>query len=342
MRVSHQPMQPHHIPECVELIASHPVVGPRYGKRVSDLGTVWARLLHSDAQVARVLHAGEGPAPPICCVGFSVFVTDEFVREMKRPPGFWVGPELSKRILEGRSPVLSDSQVLEANSRGGLNLLVWEGCVRREFETESDVHRTVMIGFIEAHRGYLWKELISSQLESADRLLWTIKTGGLWWNPRKRCYTDVLENPREIVQKPHVVGITREIEVGRQVPWANSWVGTLFQYQVPKCGFSRREQKMLSAALASDSGTDLELSRTLGVSLPTVKKVWLSVYERAADHLPEILPNSPRPQSPACERGREKRRRLLAYLREHPEELRPFSQKIPHCPSELSCTRSAS
>ena len=27
-------------------------------------------------------------------------------------------------------------------------------------------------------------------------------------------------------------------------------------------------------------------------------------------------------------RGREKRRRLLAYLREHPEELRPFSRKL--------------
>ncbi len=42
------------------------------------------------------------------------------------PPQFWVGPELARRLLKGESPVLSDEQLREDNSHGGLNLVVLE------------------------------------------------------------------------------------------------------------------------------------------------------------------------------------------------------------------------
>jgi hypothetical protein len=61
-------------------------------------------------------------------VGVSVFVQDDFLSEMKQPPHFWLGPELIRRMTQGESPLLSGKQLREANSCGGLNLLVWEGC----------------------------------------------------------------------------------------------------------------------------------------------------------------------------------------------------------------------
>jgi hypothetical protein len=56
--------------------------------------------------------------------------------------------------------------------------------------------------------------------------------------------------------------------------------------------------------------------------------MWVSIYQRVEDCLPELIGDPLRSDLPASGRGREKRRRLLAYLREHPEELRPVSRKL--------------
>ena len=92
------------------------------------------------------------------------------MRELKSPPIFWIGPELAKRTVSGYSPVLTDKQLREANSCGGLNLVVWEGCLRPDFVKNSELHRSTMNTFVGEHRGYLWKEAISSQVECVERL----------------------------------------------------------------------------------------------------------------------------------------------------------------------------
>jgi len=79
--------------------------------------------------------------------------------------------------------------------------------------------------------------------------------------------------------------------------------------------------------IARDGGTDQELSQNLRVSVPTVKKMWLSIYRRVADHLPALSANQSQPDVWSVRRGKEKKRGLLAYLREHPEELRPVCRR---------------
>lgn len=327
MALRSRPMQPKDVRECAEIIETHPVSRPRYGDRIGDLSKAWLRLLNFEAKHAIVFQAGDGPRTTICCVGVTVFVTDDFMREMKTPPSFWVGPELTKRILSGNSPVLLDKQFRDANSCGGLNLVTWEGCFRSGYETNSEVTRYSMTKFVEIHSGFLLKEVTAAQVESVERLRWTVQTGGLLWNPTKSRYENPIQgDANEFIRKPHVVGTTRTIELERPESWASSWVGALFDYHPPVCGFSRAEQRLLQAALAGESGTDQELTETLGVSLPTIKKMWLSVYRRVTDCRPETILDCA--QAGTEERGKEKRRRLLAYLREHPEELRPVSKKL--------------
>ena len=45
MSIRHRPLQPPDLRECVEMIATHPIVGPRYGEAVSDLRPAWLRLI---------------------------------------------------------------------------------------------------------------------------------------------------------------------------------------------------------------------------------------------------------------------------------------------------------
>lgn len=86
------------------------------------------------------VYAEEGPRAPICFVGVGAIVNDDFVHELKTPPHFWLGPELTKRLLRDDSPILSEKQLRDGNSRGGLNLMVWEGCASRGFENNPELY----------------------------------------------------------------------------------------------------------------------------------------------------------------------------------------------------------
>ena len=83
------------------------------------------------------------------------------------------------------------------------------------------------------------------------------------------------------------------------------------------------DQELLLAAL--EGLTDAELADVLGLKLPALKKRWASLFDRVGRVRPDLVPQSD--HETAHTRGPQKRHRLLAYLREHPEELRPRSAK---------------
>lgn len=322
MSLRSRPMRPGDVAECVRIVETHPVIGPRYGDALRRLRRAWLRVLRCEARASAVIEVVDGAHSKISFVGMSVFVHDDFMRELKTPPFFWIGPELVRRILGGSSPLLSDREVREANSRGGMNLVVWEGCFLQDLRQQPEIYRKSVSVFHEHHCGYLWKEVIAPQMESEEQLKWILQTGGLIWDAAKGCYVESLEkDPRKFVQTPHIVGMTREAE--RRRP--GSWAGAIFDYHPPQIGFSKGEQQLLLSALSG--GTDEELSNCLGTSPSTIKTTWRSVYNRAASRLPELFPEPSEANASASQRGKEKRRHLLAYVREHPEELRPVSRR---------------
>ncbi|HJU08882.1 MAG TPA: hypothetical protein VJ727_10435 [Rhodanobacteraceae bacterium] len=320
-----RPMQQADVDQCVDIVARHPVIGPRYGADIENLGHAWRRLLGSAAVTHAVFELPDQKRARIVGLGFAVFVRDEFIREIKTPPLRWVGPELARRVTERNSPILTNSEVRDANSGAGLSEVVWEGMGIPEFARTMDFYHHMVGAYVETHRGLLLKEIIVAQAAYVERMLWVDQGGGLYWNPAHQKYEKAPPEPAEIlVTRPHLVGITRELD--RQ--WPGSWMGTLFDYRPPRFGFSPSEQQLLLAALKSFHGTDQELASALHLSVPTIKKMWGSIYRRVADCDPELIPDSALAESGTRERGREKRRSLLAYVREHPEELRPHSRKL--------------
>ena len=315
-----RPMERKDVAECSAIIAAHPLIAPRHGTAIKDLSRAWLRLLGSEAMTTAVFEEVEKARASIFGVG--VFVRDLFIQEMKAPRQFWYGPELVKRILGGNSPVLSDQEVRQANSGEGLNELVWETLALESHSKRADVYHLMGRAYIQIHRGFRLKEMITSQAESEERLQWAIDAGGLYWDPKSACYVKSLKNGSgQFVRNPHIVGITRELELGRP----GSWVGSLFDYQPPRFYFSAGEQRMLSRAISDPIGTNTALAKILGVSLPTVKKMWLSIYDRVAEIASELIGGAK--IGAENKRGTEKRRHLLAYLREHPEELRPVARR---------------
>lgn len=49
MILPYRQMQPRDVPECVDIVASNPVLKERYGAAISALGEAWLRLLGNQA-----------------------------------------------------------------------------------------------------------------------------------------------------------------------------------------------------------------------------------------------------------------------------------------------------
>ena len=161
---------------CVDIIARHPFIGPRYGTLLGDLGPVWLSLLGCEAFRAYVYEDLQGSSPRLIGIGCSAIITDAFLQEAKTPPFFWIGAELTRRIHRGQSPLLSDKQVREANSNLGVNVTVWDGAV-----SVSDMHRdevsfSFLSTFIQLHRGFLLKEIVG-QGSTEDTLAAVLRAG---------------------------------------------------------------------------------------------------------------------------------------------------------------------
>jgi hypothetical protein len=77
-----------------------------------------------------------------------------------------------------------------------------------------------------------------------------------------------------------------------------------------------------------ESGTDEEISDRLFISQSAIKKTWRSAYERVDAFGLATIPKNSKYHEGLIKRGRKKKEHLLAYLRDHPEELRPFSRRI--------------
>lgn len=118
----------------------------------------------------------------------------------------------------------------------------------------------------------------------------------------------------------YLTGISRD-EAKRSPGYATY----LFRHVEPSLGLSPGEQEVLLAAL--DGMTDISIARELAISLSSVKKKLLSAFAKAADRWPEDFPDYQYGCPVNETRGPEKRRSLLAHLRDRPEELRPWSPK---------------
>src|SRR5687768_6982783 len=309
---------------CVGVIEGNPAIARRYGPAIASLRPAWRHLIGHEAVQTAVFEEIESGRTRVWGVGVGVFVHDAFLHALKTPPMFWFGPELARRVTRGESPILSDGEVREANSTDGLNLLVWEGWSLPEFACRPDANRLRVSAFLDGYRGFRIKEAITSQVESVQRLQWNIDVGGMLWDPIGGRYVDTVgRDLAAICSEPHVVGTTPEVEASR----LGSWIGPLFGYRRPRVGFSPCEQRLLTAALPGWR-TDEELCRDLNTTVPAVKSTWRTIFTRAASRLPDLFEVTTQVDALSGKRGKERRRLLLAYLRDHPEELRPLSRTL--------------
>ena len=293
-----------------------------YPEGCSQLLEMWRALLSNGAmQISLVEDRAKPLALRIISFSATVFVTDEFCSEArsKLPP--YLGVHLARRFLSGKLPLLNRKQVARANARKGLNVIMcFGGCQSDQFSPEEllAVREKQSEAFHLSHRGYRLREFLADVI-GAEAAQWMLDSGA----HLRRDYSHFFEKHGapmpETSQRPWLVGLTEKEALANP----GSYLSSLFVNTPPRFHFSPSEQLLLQHALAAE--TCDELAKSLFISPWTVKKRWHAIYERVANVDRELLP--PVASGPhVVSRGAERRRHLLHYLRQHLEELRPWSQ----------------
>jgi hypothetical protein len=290
--------------ECLEIQPA--CIGDQIVGRSTAL-RVWKALLNNPAFQANVIESERPIARhKIVACGMGVFVSGAFAdREIRNPR-----PGLNSRIIagiaSGEPMVLSRAEIAVGNAGEGIDFVNMYGTWRdgiMNADQLAEVHALLGTSFVEHFAGYRFNRVLKEAI-GHSRIALARATG---------TYRLVAE-----FQGPEsaLAVVTRESALA--APY--SVASTMYRYQAPVLRLRPAEQKLLAAAL--DGKTDAELSADLGLSIEAIKKRWMSIFERVEEFKPDILSKTD-PYSDG--RGPQKRHRVVAYVRTHPEELRPFS-----------------
>jgi DNA-binding CsgD family transcriptional regulator len=300
----------------------HESLGLPYSKRSwRVLPEVWRTLLSKGAMLlCLVADRAKLVGSRIVSFGAIVFVTDEFCSEArsKLPP--YLGLELARQYLSHQLPVLNREQVARANAGDGLNVMMcFEGWAQDGLPPEQlfAVRAKQSEALHLALSGYRVKEFLANPI-GADTSQWMLDAGARL----RRDYSNYFRKnhlPRpESSSWPYLIGLTKQ----EALTHPGSSLAGLFVYTTPRFHFNRSQRVLLRHALMGE--TCEELATSLSISPWTVKKRWHAIYDRVSDVDSELLPPLTANSLYATSRGPERRRRLLNYLRQHFEELRPF------------------
>jgi hypothetical protein len=330
--ISWRPIRPAELEKCLSINPKgmgHEIVG-----RARALAA-WQGLLKSRSFQSFAIESDE-PIQGHRIVGFgaSVFVSAAFVERETADPQPGLNARLISSIASGQAVVLTAKQVGYENAQGCLHLVVLQGGSMLDILTPEqcqDVLRQVSLAVPYCLDGYRVRRALMEATSAKEIgyaklfLIWKVQStledfhrhnpGNSWNRDRALFAIDVPDRPYFLVLGGH--------------------------HREPVLGLRSSDQELLAAALKGS--TDMELAKELRLKLPTLKKRWASIYNRVAIAKPDLLPGFDDNLDRQA-RGRQKRHRLLAYVREHPEELRPFlhPQMSQRRPSSQSSGSSAS
>jgi hypothetical protein len=268
---------------------------------------IWKGFLHEPSFLANVIESERPIAGRrIVACGMGVFVMKAFAdREIKAPQ-----PGLNSRIIAAvaaeESILLSRAQIAAGNSGEGIDFVNMYGMWREGImnaDQLAEVHALLGTSFVEHFAGYRFNRVFKEAVGQSSIAL-ARATG---------TYRIVAEFKKS---ESALAVATRESVL--TAPY--SVAAALYRYQAPELHLRPAEQSLLAAALVGK--TDAELSEDLGLSIEAIKKRWMSIFDRIDEFKPEILS---RTGADSDGRGPQKRHRVVAYIRSHPEELRPFS-----------------
>ena len=269
---------------------------------------VWKEWIRSMSFHSCVLETPTSPsANKKVAFASSVFVTAEFAtRELRNPQ-----PGLNSRLIasaaSGGSVVRAEASLSDTSTRNALDVVVLScnplyGAMNDEETIQAEM--LLPASFAESHIGFRLNRILLETV--CERQCKTHESSGVWRTVRK--FPDCARA---------LLVLTQE----EACAMSGSVAAPLFQYQDPVLHLRETDKQLLAEAIHGEP--DSELAARMNLSLSSIKKRWASLFDRVANVRPDLLPEA-EGRGAHGGRGPQKRHRILAYVRSHPEELRPF------------------
>jgi hypothetical protein len=313
-RLRHRPLQPGDIAECRELLPRWLGFDAATIDRVCEL---WSRLADHAAAAATGIVEDIAAPPGQRIRGWGVtLVMPPGWLEAFAPGGRFddtrcanVSRDVYRGLLDGSIVLPDEREIGRQNAGNGIVFCALHYTQRQNDMSDAEALRVLGMAheaFRMLHSGFRVRAVLVPSL-LADEPWQT--AGGLIRR------SDPLPGPPET--QTVLYALLRD-EAERMMPGRT--VRNVFDHQPPRFRLSASQRRLLWLSLFDLD--DAQLMQRLDVSVHGLKKLWRGVYERVEDVQPDFFGDDA--GSDDGRRGPEKRRQVLAYVRQRLEELRPW------------------
>lgn len=313
-RLRYRPVTRRDVDECMQLLP--PWIGLNAELR-QLLPRLWQQLVDEPSMISAVIEDMALPTERIQGWGVTLVLPKQQVAELRldQEPDAFLTRRVYQSLIDGRYRPMTDREIGLENAAGELTMLILHFSTRQPgpgnpyghslIAAANDTYRTF-------HDGYQVRA-IYYETNAADSYAAT-PSGFL----RRRFANedDLASLPLEL--RPAYFGLTRQ-EAWTQMPGPPT--RNSFEHQPPLFCFSASQRRLLWFALFDES--DDALMPILDVSIHGLKKLWRGIYERIEDRMPSFFGDAAGGDD--GKRGPEKRRQVMAYVRQRLEELRPWA-----------------
>lgn len=277
---------------------------------------LWRELLgRGQLHGMAIEDAARPPGQHVVGLGLSGFLHPEFADRFARQPFPYATSAIYEAEQRGERVLLTEAELAAPNAEGTLTLFVLHYGQTVWFDDPQGLAILSMghAAFRFSHEGYgiarVFQEAYGPQRDFLRAGGFLLKSDYATWHDAA-----VPKPPED--ERPFLMGLDRS-DPESVLP--GTTVSFLFQRRAARFGFSPAEQRVLLHALVVES--DQHIAEQLDLSPNTLKSAWRSIYDRIQRIDPALA--GVEASAEGATRGREKRRRLLEYLRLHMEELRP-------------------
>jgi hypothetical protein len=236
--------------------------------------------------------------------GAAVFVSAEFAASELANPRPFLNSRVIENVHAGRPVLLTAAGIARANAGDGLDMVNLCGSLLEpilNLDERAQVQTLLAVSLAQLLAGYRLNRIFGEATNSEMRAMLD---------------SNLVRELASFPERNLAIYLATE-QVASAQPF--SIPRTIFNYREPLLRLSGGDQELLCAAL--EGQTDAELAVSLHLTVPAVKARWRSVFARFAKMEASLTPEF----FGQGGRGPQKRHRVLAYAREHPEELRPFT-----------------
>ncbi len=273
----------------------------------------WKAILNDrDACIASLVERITPDSREIVGFGLAVFVTSSFADTNLANPQ----PGLNARIIEsidaGKSVIPAYRYLQMANAAATLDHVVMYSSEKLCSLNSNElglVRNQLARVYLESFVGYRLRRMLHEIVDEYEfekmkgyrglRIVKRLSGPATWTAERALCEATAesfSDDPASMAARPFIDRVE------------------------PTLNFSPSQKRLLLAALRG--AENAELSRYLCRTPAAIKRTWAGIFEKCMRHYPALFP-----LTEGSSRGQQKRHKVMAYIREHPEEMRPFPSK---------------